>query len=114
MVDDARRTVARDALDASGPRLPEVLDRLSAFSDPTRLGLLIAIHAAPGAPVSDLAAAAGLSPNTATQALQTLRAAGLVRRVREGRFSRWYLSDEAAHDLLHHLGAPHSDLHPAH
>lgn len=106
--------VARAAVALAGSELPDVVDRLAAFSDPTRLGLLIAIHAAPGAPVKTLAAATGLTPNTVSQALVALRDAGLVTNERDGRLSRWHVSDAAAHALLHHLGAPHSELHPPH
>ena len=106
--------IAREAVARAGDDLPDVVDRLAAFSDPTRLELLIAIHAAPGAPVKSLAAATGLAPNTVTQSLVSLREAGLVTNVRDGRLSRWQLSDAAAHALLHHLGAPHSSLHPPH
>jgi ArsR family transcriptional regulator, lead/cadmium/zinc/bismuth-responsive transcriptional repressor len=112
-VPDAEQ-VARRALAAAEGDLPTVVGRLAAFSDPTRLELLIAIHAAPDAPVKTLAAATGLAPNTVTQALVSLRQAGLVRCRRDGRFSLWQLSDSAAHELLHHLGAPHSELHPTH
>jgi DNA-binding transcriptional ArsR family regulator len=106
--------VAREALLDTQDGLPDLVDRLAAFSDPTRLQLLIAVHAAPGSPVKALAAATGLAPNTVTQALITLREGGLVERVRDGRLSRWTLSSSAAHALLHHLGAPHSSLHPPH
>ena len=106
--------VAREALLDAHDDLPVLVDRLAAFSDPTRLQLLIAIHAAPGSPVKALAAATGLAPNTVTQALISLRESGLVERVRDGRLSRWTVSDTAAHALLHHLGAPHSSLHPPH
>ncbi|MDN5763250.1 MAG: helix-turn-helix domain-containing protein, partial [Microlunatus sp.] len=102
--------VARAALSTAGEDLPDVLGRLTAFSDPTRLELLIAIHAAPGAAVKTLAAATGMAPNTVTQALASLRETRLVTNVRDGRYSRWQLSDTAAHALLHHLGAPHSEL----
>lgn len=112
--DSSAEDTARRALDSALPALPVVLDRLAAFSDPTRLELLIAIHAAPGSPVKALAAATGLAPNTVSQALITLRDAGLVRNIRDGRLSRWSLADEASHELLHHLGAPHSILHPRH
>ncbi len=105
---------ARDALSAARPRLPHALSRFAALADPTRLDLLVAIHAAPGVTVKALAAATGLSPNTTTQALTALRETGLVRRVREGRLARYYLVDDAAHELLHQLDAPHSDLHPTH
>ncbi len=106
--------VAREAVDEAHNALPVLVERLAAFSDPTRLQLLIAIHAAPGSPVKDLAAATELAPNTVTQALVSLRESGLVDKVRDGRLSRWNLTDTAAHDLLHHLGAPHSPLHPPH
>lgn len=111
---DVAAAVARRAVTHAGSGLPDVVDRLAAFSDATRLELLIAIHAAPGAPVKALAAATGLAPNTVSQALTSLRDAGLVTNERDGRLSRWQLSDAAAHALLHHLGAPHSELHPPH
>ncbi len=113
-VDRARETSSKEALSRAEDDLPALVDRLAAFSDPTRLGLLIAIHAAPDSPVKVLAAATGLTPNTVSQALVALRDAGLVENTRDGRLSRWRLSDAAAHDLLHHLGAPHSTLHPPH
>jgi ArsR family transcriptional regulator, lead/cadmium/zinc/bismuth-responsive transcriptional repressor len=106
--------IAREAVDEAHGNLTDLVERLAAFSDPTRLQLLIAVHAAPGSPVKDLAAATGLAPNTVTQALVSLRRSGLVDRTRDGRLSRWTLTDAAAHQLLHHLGAPHSRLHPPH
>jgi len=106
--------VAREALDDAGDGLPDVVERLAAFSDPTRLQLLIAIHAAPSSSVKALASATGLAPNTVTQALVSLRRSGLVENRRDGRLSLWVLSSSAGHDLLHHLGAPHSALHPPH
>lgn len=113
-IDRARETTSKEALARAEDELPALVDRLAAFSDPTRLELLIAIHAAPDAPVKVLAAATGLTPNTVSQALVALRDAGLVENSRDGRLSRWRLSDAAAHELLHHLGAPHSSLHPPH
>lgn len=106
--------IAREAVAETHPSLDELVERLAAFSDPTRLQLLIAVHAAPGSAVKDLAAATGLAPNTVSQALLSLRASGLVDRRRDGRLSRWSLTDAAAHELLHHLGAPHSPIHPPH
>ena len=109
-----REAVAREAVGSTSPDLPDLVERLAAFSDPTRLRLLIAIHAAPGSPVKDLASATGLTANTVTQSLVSLRSAGLVERQQDGRLARWTVSDAAAHQLLHHLGAPHSSLHPPH
>ena len=71
--DTSEWAVARRAVEDAYDVLPAVLDRLAALSDPTRLQLLIAIHAAPGLPVKALAEATGLTPNTATQALEKLR-----------------------------------------
>ncbi|WP_211319509.1 ArsR/SmtB family transcription factor [Quadrisphaera granulorum] len=105
---------AREAVASARTGMPRALARFAALSDPTRLELLVAIHAAPGAPVKVLAAATGLTPNTTTQALAALRACGLVERVRDGRLSRWHLADDTAHELLHQLGAGHSPLHPEH
>ena len=96
------------------PPVQEILDRLSAFSDSTRLQLLMAIHAAPGSSVKALARTTGLSPNTVSQSLTALHRAGMVERRKVGRLSCWSLADSAAHALLHHLGAPHSALHPPH
>lgn len=64
MTGETPEAVARKALDAAQATLPGLLERLGAFSDPTRLELLIAIHAAPGSPVKALAAATQLTPNT--------------------------------------------------
>ena len=92
----------------------QLVERLSAFSDSTRLQLLMAIHAAPGSSVKALAGTTGLTPNTVSQALTALHRAGMVERRKVGRLSCWTLVDTAAHALLHHLGAPHSSLHPPH
>lgn len=106
--------VARDAVGGAQVPIGDLVERLAAFSDATRLELLIAIHAAPGSSVRDLATATGLAPNTVSQSLESLRRSGLVTRQRQGRLSCWTLQDRAGHDLLHHLGAPHSELHPPH
>lgn len=84
------------------------------LAHPTRLRLLFAVHAAPEATVSELAAATGITPNNATKALTALAAAGLVTPTRRGRHQHWHLTDPNAHTVLHHLGAPHSPLHPPH
>jgi len=106
--------VARGAVDGAQVPIDDLVERLAAFSDATRLELLIAIHAAPGSSVKTLAVATGLTPNTVSQSLDSLRRSGLVTRERRGRLSCWTLEDRAGHDLLHHLGAPHSELHPPH
>ena len=95
---------ARQAVAAAEPALPTILTQLTAMADPTRLELLIAIDAIPDAPVKTLAAAIARSPNTVTQALAALADAGLVQKTRDGRLSRWHLTDTARLDLRHHLG----------
>lgn len=106
--------IAADAVQRADASLSDASRRLRLLADPTRLRLLVAIHAAPGSTVGELAEAAGISANTASQALARLHEDGVLSRRREGRFIRWSLSDEAAHELLHTLGAPHSELHPPH
>lgn len=106
--------VAAEAVRLAGASLPAATRRMKSLADPTRLRLLVAIHAAPGSTVTELAEAAEISANTASQALARLSSDGVVSRRREGRFIRWSLSDDAAHELLHALGAPHSKLHPPH
>lgn len=106
--------IAADAVRHADAGLPEASRRLRLLADPTRLRLLVAIHAAPDSTVGELAEAAGISANTASQALARLLEEEVVSRRRQGRFIRWSLTDDAAHDLLHTLGAPHSELHPPH
>lgn len=102
------------ALRSSMAQLPAWTATFELMSDPTRLRILVAIHAAPQASVGEIAAAAGLSPNTTSQALAALATAGVVSVRRDGRYRRWSLKGEAAHRLLHHINAPHSSLHPEH
>lgn len=99
----------RSAADAAEP-----LDWVGTFgllSDPTRMKLLLAIHARPDSAVFELAEETGLPSNTVTQALRTLHHAGVVSVRREGRFRRWTLVMEQAHQLLHHISDP---KHPDH
>ncbi|OAV62462.1 hypothetical protein A6F49_06500 [Enteractinococcus helveticum] len=96
---------------------PEVDQWTTAFAvcaDPTRLKLLIALHAAPEATVTELAAAVDSTPNAVTQALRKLYDAGITEPRTQGRHRRWRLIDRRIHELLHHVAAPHSDLHPEH
>lgn len=104
--------------DAAVARMePEVDQWTTAFAvcaDPTRLKLLIALHAAPEATVTELAAAVDSTPNAVTQALRKLYDAGITEPRSHGRHRRWRLTDRRIHELLHHVAAPHSDLHPDH
>lgn len=106
--------VAADAVHSSSAVIDEWVGTFELFADPTRMKILVAVHAAPEASVSEIAAATGISPNTVTQALGTLQAAHVVSCRKDGRFRRWRLSDDAAHQVLHHINAPHTPLHPHH
>ena len=81
--------------------------RFDLLGDPTRLRLLAHMHQRPGAPVGDLAEAAGISQATASQALRVLRGQGWVEAVRDGRLMRYRLVDEMAHRVLHLMGQQH-------
>ena len=81
--------------------------RFEVLSAPTRLALLSHMHLHPGATVTELAQAAGVSTDAASQALRGLRTAGLVSATRDGRQQRYELTDGVAHALLHWLGHDH-------
>jgi DNA-binding transcriptional ArsR family regulator len=83
--------------------------RFDLLGDPTRLRLLSHMHRHPGAPVSDLATAAGISQATASQSLKVLRRQGWVQATRDGRWMRYTLVDEMAHRVLHLMGHHHED-----
>nr|WP_232786696.1 metalloregulator ArsR/SmtB family transcription factor [Mycolicibacterium aurum] len=85
--------------------------RFDLVSDPHRLEILLSLHRAPGICVSDLAAALGRSENAVSQALRVLRAQGWVTSTRAGRSVSYRLNDEIVHDLLHWIGARHSEPH---
>ncbi len=73
-----------------------------ALSDPTRVGVLLALREAPGFP-SDLADALGVSRQVMSNQLACLRGCGLVEAVPEGRRCWYRLSDR-------HLGAAMDEL----
>lgn len=73
-----------------------------ALSDPTRVGILLALRSAPGHP-ADLADALGVSRQVMSNQLACLRGCGLVEATPEGRRMSYALSDphlEAALDEL--------------
>lgn len=82
-------------------------ERFGLLGDPTRLHLLSHMHLHPGATVGELADAAAVTPDTASQALRGLRERGLVASRRDGRQMRYELTDEVAHAVLHWLGHRH-------
>jgi len=112
--DGSTARVGAAAVLSSGPELPGWVGTFELFSDPTRVKLLIAIHAAPDGSVSELSQATGIAANTVSQSLLTLHEAGVLAVRRDGRHRRWKLTDHAAHQVLHHMHAPHSPLHPEH
>ncbi|WP_415046431.1 ArsR/SmtB family transcription factor [Gordonia sp. (in: high G+C Gram-positive bacteria)] len=76
--------------------------RFALLGDPTRLALLVEMHAEPGLPVSALAARVGISENAASQSLRSLRDSGWVDADRAGRSVRYSLRPDAVvHTILH-------------
>lgn len=106
--------IGSEALSKVQATIPEWIEVFSLCADETRIRLLIAMHAAPGSSVTQLAEATALSPNTVTQALSTLHRAGVIQVERDGKYRRWRLVHPGIHQLLHQLQAPHSVLHPEH
>jgi DNA-binding transcriptional ArsR family regulator len=74
--------------------------RFAVVGDPTRLRLLVCIHAAGPISVSDLAVAADLNEDTVSQTLRFLRASQSVVGEREGRVIRYRLADLAIQQLV--------------
>lgn len=83
--------------------------RFAMLADPTRLALLIAMHSEPGLSVVELAAAADVTQNAASQALRSLREHGWVAGDRAGRSVQYRLNNDAiVHRILHDIiGAHH-------
>ncbi|MEO2134794.1 metalloregulator ArsR/SmtB family transcription factor [Microbacterium sp.] len=73
-----------------------------ALSDPTRVGILLALREAPGYP-SDLADALGVSRQVMSNQLACLRGCGLVAAVPEGRRTWYRLADAHLTPALDHL-----------
>lgn len=96
-----------DALPLAASDTQGWADRFGLLGDPTRLAMLAHMHLHPGATVSELADAAGVTADTASQALRGLRERGLVASRRDGRQKRYELTDEVAHAALHWLGHTH-------
>ncbi|MCW4466069.1 metalloregulator ArsR/SmtB family transcription factor [Glutamicibacter sp. MNS18] len=114
MAELERGRIAANAVAEAQGRIPEWINVFSLCADATRMKILVALHAAPEASVSQLAEAAELSANTVTQALATLRRAGVVDVRPDGKYRRWRLVHPGVHQLLHQMDAPHSALHPEH
>ena len=81
------------------------------LGDHTRLRLLMAMHHSPSQTVTELANAAAIHRDTASQALKVLREQGWVRAERDGRQMRYTLVDVTTHRVLHFMGQRHDDHH---
>lgn len=98
--------------EGTGIELDGWATRFDLLGDPTRLALLAHMHdAGPGvATVTELAQAACITRNAASQALRVLREQGWVRAERDpedGRAQRYSLADDTVHRILHLMGARH-------
>ncbi|GAC67359.1 ArsR/SmtB family transcription factor [Gordonia soli] len=84
--------------------------RFALLSDPTRLRLLVEMHADPDLPVAELAQRVGITENAASQSLRALRDQGWVETQRTGRTVHYrVVADAIVHRILHDiLGATHS------
>lgn len=64
-----------------------------AIRDPSRLSLVRMVQRNPGITQSDLAKAAGLAQSTASHHLKRLIEDGLIKKERDGRANRYYVSE---------------------
>ena len=107
VIEPAKVAQAMAGIGGDEPTVRRWADRFALLSDPNRLRLLMAIHAAPDICVSDLAAATGMTDTAVSQALRLLRSQGWVTTRRDGRMVLYALDDKTVHDMLHMLGAAH-------
>jgi DNA-binding transcriptional ArsR family regulator len=83
----------------SGTALAELIaERFRVLGDPTRIRLLDALRDGP-ATVGELRHAIGCSQQNVSKHLGVLLRGGLVRRHREGNFSRYAIADESVFDM---------------
>ncbi|GLY80302.1 ArsR/SmtB family transcription factor [Actinoallomurus iriomotensis] len=106
IIDDHRVCDAIAAVGDSGD-VARWAGRFAVLSDPNRLALLLAIHAAAPISVTDLSVATGMNDAAVSQALRLLRTGGLVTGERTGRVIRYRLADPVIHSLLHLVRPPH-------
>lgn len=91
-----------DAIAGIGPveQVEQRAARFALLADPGRLALLLAVAAAPGISVTDLAIATGMNDTAVSQALRLLRVAGAVAARKDGRIMRYRITDDAVLALL--------------
>jgi DNA-binding transcriptional ArsR family regulator len=99
VIDDTRVCQAIDGL-ADPAEVQAMAQRFALLADPTRLTLLLCIHAAGPIAVTDLAVATGFNDATVSQALRLLRAHGVVAAARDGRTMRYRFADPTFAALL--------------
>jgi ArsR family transcriptional regulator, lead/cadmium/zinc/bismuth-responsive transcriptional repressor len=99
IIDEDKVCEAIDSL-ADAATVRTWADRFALLGDPTRLRLLVCIHAAGPISVSDLAAAVDLNSDTVSQTLRLLRASRTVTTQRDGRIIRYLIADPIIHELL--------------
>lgn len=85
---------------ASAERAVAAADRFALLADPTRVRILAALAAAGELCVCDLSVVVGVSESAVSHQLRGLRAAGAVRRRREGRLVRYSLAEPSLVELL--------------
>lgn len=92
-----------------GGAIEEWANRFALLSDSTRLYLLTHMHEHPEATVSELADAAAITENAASQSLRALRAQGWVTTTKSGRAVHYrVVPDAIVHRILHDImGAEH-------
>ena len=83
------------------------------LGDPTCLTLLLAIYHAGPISVSDLAVAGDIHDTTVSQALRILRAASMVKPIRDGRVVRYQLADDRIGELLERVSPRSNRRHSA-
>jgi DNA-binding IclR family transcriptional regulator len=80
---------------------PRTRLKLASLWSPTRLAMLDAVHANPGAWMTDVARAISRHPSVVWTSVHLLLRAGLIRRERDGRSVRlWPVSGHSARDLF--------------
>lgn len=79
--------------------LDEAANRFALLGDPTRLRIVSTLHERGPCGVGELAEAVGGTMPNVSQHLARLAAGGVVRRRREGRSVRYWISDPTIEDL---------------
>jgi DNA-binding transcriptional ArsR family regulator len=101
LVPTTRKTVHRHRRDTThGEHLQLIADLFDMLSDPSRLRILMLLQARDEACVSDLAEECELSESAVSHALRLLRAHGIVKTRRQGRWIYYTLLDEHVRVLL--------------